>query len=195
MTKSQDLSTNSERLNIYTGSTALQTATTTISEMVSNQVSVLLTSMINEAIGDNSIFSSIDVELGLNQNNDIYSQDAGVLDLFDPDEIELYLNNRFKFADERFSVRFGGNYIRRWNSIETIGFNDPAFVGDVAIEYDITKDRQLKLRFYNRFDRDELSGNPKNKTGLGLSYRKEFGSMLEEKNEPKIERKESSKEN
>ncbi len=184
-------STNSERLNIYTGSTALQTATTTISEFVSNQVSFLLTSMINEAIGDNSIFSSIDVELGLNQNNDIYSQDAGVLDLFDPDEIELYLNNRFKFADERFSVRFGGNYIRRWNSIESIGFNDPAFVGDVAIEYDITKDRQLKLRFYNRFDRDELSGNPKNKTGLGLSYRKEFGSMLDFQNDLKQKVKES----
>jgi len=185
-------STNSQRLDIYNGATALNTATSTLSEMVSNQFSYLITNFLNEAIGDNSIFSSIDVELGLNQNNILNSEDAGLFDLFDPDEIESYLNARFKFLDEKFSVRVGGNYIRRGNFLNQL--ENGALIGDVAIEYDITDDRRLKLRFYNRFDRDEVSGNPKNKSGLGLSYRKEFGSLVDFKRDIYTQTQELKKE-
>ncbi len=173
-------STNNQRLDVYTSNSLVQLTNTTVSEFVSNQLSFLLTSLINEAIGENNVISSIDVELGLNSNNNLFNQDAALLDLFNPDEIQSYLNARFKFLDERFSIRVGGNYIRQGNFIEGSQFiNDPAFVGDLAIEYDVTEDRRLKLRFYNRFDRDEVSGNPKNKSGLGLSWRKEFGSLVD----------------
>ena len=50
------------------------------------------------------------------------------------------------------------------------------------IEYALTKDRQLNLKLYGKYDLDEISlTSRRQKYGLGLRYKNEFGSMVETK--------------
>ncbi len=163
--------------DIFNANTLVQSSTSTLSEFVSNQFSILLSELINEALADNKFISSIDFEFGLNQNADLFAQtnDVSLLDVFDPDEIQLAINPRFKFFDEKLSARVGGNYVRN-----SISIPENSIIPDFAIEYYITDDRRLKVRLYGRYDFDQIAINQrKQRYGLGLSWRHEFGNINE----------------
>ncbi len=158
---------------LFTTGNLVQTGSGTLSEFVSSQFSILISSLLNEAIADNAIFSSVDFSIGLNQNTDIYNNvDASLFDIFNPDEIELQINPTFKFLDEKLSAKVGGNYVRNSAFIP-----QNSIIPDFALEYFITDDRKLKIRFYGRYDFDEVDPERKQKYGLGLSWRHEFGSL------------------
>lgn len=142
----------------------------TLSEFVSSQLSLLFTGLLNEALADNGLISGIDFDIGLRKNsfNGVESQSGDIL----PDEIELRLKNRFKFLDERLSLDLSGNYVR-----ENVLVGGNYFIGDFVLEYFLTDDRKLKLRMYGRYDFDEIEGQRRQKYGLGVGYRTEFGTL------------------
>jgi len=43
----------------------------------------------------------------------------------------------------------------------------------------LTDDRRLKLRAYGKWDKDEVQFQNEQKYGLGINYRKEFGSLVD----------------
>ena len=45
------------------------------------------------------------------------------------------------------------------------------------LEYFLTDDRKLKLRMYGRYDYDEIEAVRRQKYGLGVGYRTEFGTL------------------
>ena len=49
--------------------------------------------------------------------------------------------------------------------------------GDFALDWFITTDKKLKLRFYGDFDYDEAFATRRQKYGFGINYRREFGKM------------------
>ncbi|MDF1695675.1 MAG: translocation/assembly module TamB domain-containing protein [Saprospiraceae bacterium] len=142
----------------------------TLSEFVSSQLSLLFTGLLNEALADNGLISGIDFDIGLRKNtfNGVSNNEADIL----PDEIEVSLKNRFKFLDERLSLDLSGNYVR-----EDVFIGGNYFIGDFVLEYFLTDDRKLKLRMYGRYDLDEIEGNRRQRYGLGLGYRTEFGTL------------------
>jgi len=144
----------------------------TLSEFVSSQLSILFTGLLNEALADNGLISGIDFDIGLRKSsfNGISTDNSDVL----PDEIEVRLKNRFKFLDERLSLGLSGNYVRE-NENLLIGGN--YFIGDFVLEYFLTDDRKLKLRMYGKYDLDEIQGQRRQKYGLGVGYRTEFGTL------------------
>jgi len=147
----------------------------TLTEMLSQQLSLYLTGLVSEWLSEDGFISGIDFDIAYN-----YAQGTNINDpdrLFRSNELQVRLKNYL--FDDRLAVNVGGNFDL------TPGSNYPGtpesgvyFAGDLAIEYFLTKDQNLKVRFYQSTE-PEIGGGRRNKTGLGLSYRKEFDSFDE----------------
>ncbi len=151
----------------------------TLSEFVGSQFSIYMTSLINSALSENGLISGIDFDLNLINNSSSPTSASDENSLL-PSEIQVRLKNKFRFLDERLSVNVGGNYVRQNNSI---GINDLTnyLVPEFYIEYALTKDRQLNLKLYGKYDVDEIEFGRRQKFGVGLRYRSEFGSIRQTK--------------
>lgn len=150
----------------------------TLSEFVSSQLSLFITGIINEALEEDGLISGIDFDIDLRNNT------AGATNLLPGannsllTEIEIRLKNRFRFWDERLSVNIGGNYVRQ-SAIQNL---NNYIVPEFFIEYAITKDRTLNLKLYGKYDLDEIVvSNRRQKYGIGLRYKTEYGSLVETK--------------
>ncbi len=154
----------------------------TLSEFVSSQFSMYVTSLVYSALEDNGLISGIDFDLDLRNNNSFQGTGladpaAGNQSTVWPTEIEVRLKNRFRFLDERLSVNVGGNYVRQ-NSLLTSLNN--YVIPEFFIEYALTKDKQLNLKLYGKYDLDEINFyNRRQKFGIGIRYKNEFGSLRE----------------
>ena len=78
----------------------------------------------------------------------------------------------FRSFNDRLALNVGGNYVTGATFA-----GGQYFVGDVALEYDLTPDGRLTFRAYNRSSKS-FEGH-KNKVGAGLGYRREYDSLLE----------------
>ncbi|MBK9254809.1 MAG: translocation/assembly module TamB domain-containing protein [Saprospiraceae bacterium] len=157
------------------GAGSLQSAgINTLSEFVSSQLSLYLTSLLNTALEENGFIAGIDFEVGLRNNTLLAGGTTDNRNIF-PDEIEIRVKNRFRFLDERLSLNVGGNYV-----LQNQGFAVNQILPDFALELIITEDRKLKARLYGKTDLDVVAINSlRQKYGLGLGYRTEFGSMVD----------------
>ena len=165
--------------NIFGSTQVVEAGISTLSEFVSSQLSQLLTGLLQEALAENGLIAGIDFEIGLRKNSAFFSDQTNA-DLY-PDEIELHLKNRFRFLDERLSLGAGVNYVRQSPLLLATDYYIPDFV----VEYFLTDDRRLKLRFYGRYDIDEISqqAGRRQRYGLGIGYRREFGSLTDIKSD------------
>ena len=149
----------------------------TLSEFVGSQLSIFVTGIVNEALEKNGLISGIDFDIDL-RNTSSFGGVSGSSTSLLPTEIEVRLKNKFRFLDERLSVNVGGNYVRQ-NTLPSL---NNYIVPEFFIEYALTKDRQLNLKLYGKYDLDEISlDSRRQKFGLGLRYKNEFGSMVETK--------------
>ena len=160
-------------LSSFSGGTLSQTSANTITEFLTTQLSVLFSDYLSSKLGNNDFISDIDFEIALAQNTSFLNNDQipdGLIDVV-PDEVQLNWRNRFK--NERFVLNLGGNYV-----IENqIGTAKNYITGDFALDWYITENRTLKLRFYGKYDYDETYLDYRQKYGFGLNYRREFGSI------------------
>lgn len=143
----------------------------TVSEFVSNQLSLLLTELFSEFITDGRVLSGIDFDIAYNQYKAAnVSREENITP---GDEIEVRLKQ--DFFNDRLSILVGGN-VDFGGSVPGTQQASGAFVGnDVVLEYVISKDRSLKLRFYQRLE-PNITGR-RLQVGGGLSFRKEYDSF------------------
>lgn len=144
----------------------------TVSEFVSNQLSLLLTELFSEFFGDRSAFSGIDFDIAYNQ----YQANLGENQDFRRGD-EFQLRMRQDFFNDRLSVLVGGN-VDIGNSARVPDARGTFVGNDLVIEYVLNRDRTLKLRVYQRLEPD-IGGGSRLEVGTGLSYRKEFDSFGE----------------
>ncbi len=144
----------------------------TVSEFVSNQLSLMLTTLFSEFIGDDEVLTSIDFDIAYNQYQSV---DLGEGQDFNRGD-ELRVRLKQNFFNDRLSILVGGN-LDIGNSVRATPETNGAFIGnDFVLEYILTKDRSLKLRVYQRLEPDIGSGR-RFQIGTGLSFRKEFESF------------------
>lgn len=145
----------------------------TVSEFVSNQLSLLLTELFSEFISDGRVLSGIDFDIAYNQYQ---NADLGTgQDFTRGDEFEVQL--RQNFFNDRLSVLIGGN-VDIGTSVQNPA-STGTFVGnDLVIEYALNKDRSLKLKVYQRLQPD-IGGGSRLQVGTGISFRKEFDSFAD----------------
>lgn len=143
----------------------------TVSEFISNQLSLLLTELFAEIISDRNVLSGIDFDVAYNQYRAV-DFSAG-RDVSSGEEFQVQLKPYF--LNNRLSVLVGGN-IDFGNNVQTPEASG-AFIGnDLVIEYLLNQDRSLKLRIYQRLKPD-IGGGRRLEVGTGLSFRKEFDSF------------------
>ncbi len=146
----------------------------TVSEFVSNQLSLLLTELFSEFIGEDEIINSIDFDIAYSQNQSV---DLGEGQDFNRSD-EVNVRMKQTLFNDKLSILVGGN-LDIGTSLGATPEANGAFLGnDFVLEYAITDDRSLKLRVYQRLEPDIGSGR-KFQIGTGLSYRKEFESFSE----------------
>ena len=144
----------------------------TVSEFVSNQLSLLLTELFSEIITDQTILSRIDFDVAYNQYSSVNFNDEQGLNSGEEFQVQF----KPYFLNDRLSILVGGN-IDFGNNVNATPESTGAFIGnDLVIEYILNKDRSLKLRVYQRLKPD-IGGGRRLEVGTGLSFRKEFDSF------------------
>lgn len=145
----------------------------TVSEFVSNQLSLLLTELFSEVIGEGKVLSGIDFDIAYNQYRSVDLNNQ----INTGEEFELSVTQNF--FDDRLSVQVGGN-VNFDNALQATPESSGTFVGnDLVIEYLLNpRLNTLKLRIYQRLLPD-IGGGQRLQIGGGLSYRKEFNNFRE----------------
>lgn len=146
----------------------------TLSEFVSNQLSLLITDLFSEVLEDGTVLSGIDFDIAYYQSQSINFGDGQDVNAGE----EFQVSQRLNFFNDRLSVTVGGN-VEIGNSFQAGASASGTFVGnDLVIEYALNDDRSLKLRIYQRLQPD-IGGGRRLQLGTGLSFRKEFNSFSE----------------
>lgn len=143
------------------------TSINTLSELMSNQLSGYITELLSDFIKENGVISGIDLIVGYN----VY--DASTVNPFSTSEFQLRMKNNL-FSD-RLSINIGGNVGTNASSAVN---SQTYFAGDLEVTYALTPDNRLKVRAYQRTE-PSLEGGRKNRSGIGLSYRREYNDFAE----------------
>jgi hypothetical protein len=161
---------------LVSGSYLQSASVNTLSEFVSSQLSSYITRFLNETLEEDGLISGIDFDINLRNNLSLQGIETNEFSVV-PTEIEVKLKNEFRFWDGRLSFDFGGNFVRE-SLVGLTNYVVPEFV----FRYALTKDRKLNLKVYGKYDLDEISvTSRRQRLGVGLRYRTEFGSMRETK--------------
>ncbi len=143
----------------------------TVSEMLSNQLSIYLTEFFSEFLTGKNLIQGIDFDISFNR----FSTASGI----DPgNPTANYTNSELRtrlkvIVNDRISVQAGGNF-----GNQALTGTNGLLAGEFVIEYILTKDRRLKLRAYAGTEADFASGR-RTRTGFALSYKREFDSFSE----------------
>jgi len=144
----------------------------TVTEMLSQQLSLYLTDLVSGWLKDDGFISGIDFDIA-------YSRFQGTnVDETTRANNELQVRLKNYLFDERVAVYGGVNIDLDNQEGAPVSSSGAFYAGDFAIEYFLSADKQFKIRFYQSIQPD-LAGRRRNKTGVGLSYRKEFSSFSE----------------
>lgn len=159
----------SNRVSDAFGTAGIQSASVnTLSEFLTSQLSVYITNIINSRISENGIISGVDFGMNVRNNNFGFVDNDIV-----PDEIGF--DGTIFLKNDRVSVNIGGNYV-----FQNQGRNINQMLIDLAVEFQLTKDRKLKVRMYGKNDLDPVTiTGLREKYGLGMAYRTEFGDMTD----------------
>ncbi len=142
----------------------------TVSEFVSNQLSLLLTQLFSEFIGEDRFLSGVDLDIDYNQYDAIELERGDNVNRGD----ELQFQFKSNIGSDRLSILLGSN-IGLGGSVGSAENSGAFFGNDVVIEYILNEDRTLKVRVFQR-SQPTLSGSTL-EVGAGLSFRKEFNSF------------------
>ncbi len=151
----------------FSGQDNTQLGINTLSGFLSAQISSYLSEVLSQAFTGVDFITGIDFDVGYNRylgdNFDGTNPLTG-------EEFNVRLRNTL--FDDRLAINAGANLV---SANELAG--GYYLAGDLAVEYYLTESRRLKVKFYNR--NDVTIYGPRQRTGIGLSFRKEFNNLQE----------------
>lgn len=137
------------------------TSFNTLSEMLSQQFSRYLGDLLSEVIADVDFISSVDFQFGLTLQDDQLDNtgtssqlNVGLDQYFLNDKLRVHIGTNVDFNNNNSAT--GKSYIG----------------GDFIVEYAISESGHLKVRAYNRSESNIFG--PRIRTGVGISYQREF---------------------
>ena len=150
----------------------------TLSEFLSNQFSLYANNLLANFV------EGMNINIGYRQYNETSngtnstSGNATNGNSFDSrNAVQVALSKYF--LKNRLSISAGGNVdFGSASSADSLGGTtrnqNAVFAGDFQIEYSITPNGSWRARAYNRTDFNNYNNRNNNRTGLGITYRKEF---------------------
>jgi hypothetical protein len=158
------------------------TAANTVSEFVSSQLSSYLSNLLEFAN-----IKNLDVNLGFRQYDptSVLTQGAAgstPSSAIQSKEVQLALSQRL--LNNRLSINAGGNLDFGGSNVDPL--NPQAVTnksviptGDFQVQYSLTPDGAWRARIFNRTDYDYYYARNTNRTGIGISYHREFDKISE----------------
>lgn len=141
------------------------TAFNSVTQVLTGQLSNYLSSLAYDWLGGR--VSSINFNIAYNDIRNVLADQTNV-----GREVQVQLSS--SFIDNRLKVQVGSQI----GVLNAAGVSQDGFIGgDVLVEMQITKNRQWKVKFYNRTEPDILSGTLNNRLGAGLSFHKDYESF------------------
>jgi len=138
-------------------------------EFASVMISKYLTGIFEELVQNSSWITGVDVDVNF-ANNSVVEGDRDDGSFF-PDAYgygaKLYL------FDNKASIEFAGNYVHR----AAISRDKRYTNNGLIFKYYFTKDRKLRIDSYTKNDFDEINEIYRWKSGAGLNFTHEFGSI------------------
>lgn len=151
-------------------SSGINTGISTLTELVSQQFSRYINDLLVGVVEDVDFISSLEFDFNFNirdsENQSVRSRTSNVR-----------LGSDVKFLDDKLRVYAGANLDIASDNDLGLQDNGNYIGGDFIIEYFITPDGRLRIKAYNRTENTILGRSMR--TGVGISYRKEFNSLKE----------------
>ncbi len=157
----------------YTTDELISSSYNTLSEFLSSQLSFIVNDGLEALLAENGFISGVDFDMGFSKNAGIFGIQGN--SELTPDEIAL--NPTLRFLDDKWELDLDGSYVRRSAFDQANNY----FIGDFSLGYFLTDDKRLKLRAYGKYDVDQIQNDREQKYGIGISYRKEFGALVEKR--------------
>lgn len=159
------------------------TAANTVSEFLSSQLSSYISNLLDYASVKN-----LDINIGYRQYDQVNtagttggSSTQGLVDTRRELQVALeqrLLNNRL-VINAGGNLDFGNNTVTDNGSGSQSGSRTVIPTGDFQIEYLLTKEGTWRAKAFNRTNYDYFNSRNNNRTGIGLSYRKEFDKITD----------------
>jgi len=149
-------------------------AVNTISDLLSNQMGKILTSIIQEITGDQSL--NIDFSTEVYNSNSLVGGSVSSASGYDRVNFNFMLNK--SYFNNRVVVNLGSDFDLNVRNTTTTGFQ---FLPDVSVEFILTNNRRLRAILFKK-DALDFAGR-RNRAGVSLSYRKEFDKLFSSKQE------------
>ncbi len=145
----------------------------TLTQVFTSQLSNYLSGLAAEWFGGK--VSSIDFDIAYNEYRNALADPSQPSLAQTGRELQVRLTSGF--ADDRVTVQFGSQFgLGR----PATAANQDGFLGeDVTVEIQMTKNRQWRLKVYQRMEPDIAGGPRRLRYGFGLSFRKEYESFDE----------------
>lgn len=140
------------------------TLVNTLTEMLSNQLSLYVTDLLHEVLGQNSAISSIDVDVSIRRDNGLVSSSDPLANL---STTGYQVGLRNGWFNDRLIVSGVVNYDDGYQQ----------YSGEFELEWMLTKDGRWRVKGYNR--NELVIGDIRNNAGVGISYQREFDTLSE----------------
>ncbi len=161
------------------GNVGVTTGINTLSEFLSNQVSIFVSNIISEVFYSKSnIVSGVNFNVNYNPNRTISGTQST--------SNEFAFNLKHELLNDEWAVSIGANL-----GNNTALNNQSYFNSESTIEWN-TPVNGLKLRIYYRGVNNGIDGRQRHRVGSGISYRKEFNSLQELRDSRKTQQLEKS---
>jgi len=135
---------------------------TTAFELISNQVSNYLTDAISQLI------TEAELNFNFTQHENANLEEPG-------QTTEFQVDFKTSFVQNRIIVKVGGNF----EVTDAQSTRDNNIAGDFEVEGLLTKDGRLRGEAYHRTADYDIFNEDRSKTGVGLSYQKDFDRISE----------------
>ena len=158
------------------------TAANTVSEFLSSQLSSYISNLLDYASVKN-----LDINIGYRQYDQLNTNGtqtgSNTQSLVTRQELQVALEQRL--LNNRLIINAGGNLDFGNNTVTDNGSGNQSGAkaviptGDFQIEYLLTKEGTWRAKAFNRTNYDYFNSRNNNRTGIGLSYRKEFDKITD----------------
>lgn len=177
-------------------SNIVQGLNNTVSEFVSNQLSVYLSDWISRFVTEVQLnIRYRDYQNQLDGDNGSAAGGADSEEEFQRRR-ELQLALTKSFFNDRIEVDIGGNFDFGESTNAVADPDDPNsrntannIAGDFEIRYNITADGRIKVKVFRKGEYDIFQERNRNKTGVGIAYRREFDTLKDLAEQYKTKRK------
>lgn len=143
-------------------------AVNTISELVSREMGKILTNVIQDITGD----QSLQVDLSTNFYNSSQTiTNVNATSQYDRLNVNFNLNK--SYFNNRVVVNVGSDFDMNVSNTNVAGFQ---FLPDVSVEFILTDNRRLRFILFKR-DNLDIAGR-RNRAGASISYRKDFDKIF-----------------